>query len=88
MQFSDFVGQEIVVLIKQISPTLLQKVTLLGVENGGIWVHSQELTNKMLSQLGHASAPTSMAFFYPYCEISFAMKNIPGIALNETAFGL
>jgi hypothetical protein len=88
MQLSDYVGQEIVLLIPSIDPKLFQKVRLLGVEPGGVWVESQTLMNMFLKSVRQPSAPKSLAFFYPYHELRFGFVAIEGVALNETAFGV
>ena len=88
MQLSDHVGQVIVMLIPAIHPTELQKVKLLSVESGGIWIESQTFLNMMLKSLGQATAPRSLAFFFPYHELRYGFVAIEGVALNERAFGI
>jgi hypothetical protein len=88
MQLSDYIGQEIVLLIPIIDPLKFQKVKLLGVETGGIWIESQTLLNVILKQLGQQSALMSVAHFFPYHEVRFGFVSIEGAALNEKAFGV
>jgi len=88
MQLSDYIGQEIVLFIPALHTTDFQKVRLLGVEAGGVWIESQTLINIILKNAGIASAPKSLAFFYPYHELRFGFVGIGGPALNEKAFGV
>jgi hypothetical protein len=88
MQLSDYVGQVIVLAIPAIDPKLFQSVKLLGVEAGGIWVESQTLITMALKTAGQATAPKSLAFFFPYHEIRFGFVPIDGPALDEKAFGV
>lgn len=76
------------VLIPRMDPVKYQKVKLLGVEAGGIWIESQDVTNATLKHLGLSSLPTTIVIFFPYHEIAFAVRSIDKIALDEQAFGL
>jgi hypothetical protein len=88
MQLSDYIDQEITLLIPFIDPKVFQKVKLRGVEAGGIWVESQTLLNIILKSVGLVSAPKSAAFFFSYHEVRFGFVAIEGPALNEKAFGV
>lgn len=88
MQLSDYIGSEIIVVIKIIDPLLFQKVILKGVEPGGILIESETLTNTMLRSLKQASLPVTPLFFFPYHEITFALVKGGEVALDEKAFGL
>jgi hypothetical protein len=88
MQLSDYVGQEIALAIPFIDNIKFQKVKLLGVEAGGIWIESQTLINMVLKATATATAPQTLAFFFPYHEVKFGFVGIEGPALNEQAFGL
>lgn len=88
MNFSELVGKEVLVLIPFIEPHHYQRVKLLGVEPGGIWIESQIMINLVYSALGETASERTPAFFIPYHQIEFAVTGIPGLALNETAFGI
>jgi hypothetical protein len=88
MQLADYVGQEIVMAIPFIHPIKFQRVKLLSVEAGGIWVESQTLINMVLKASATATAPGTLAFFFPYHEVKFGFVGIEGPALNEEAFGV
>ena len=88
MQLSDYIGQEIVMQIPFIDPKIGQRVKLLGVEAGGVWIESQTLINLALKSFGLATTPKSFAFFFPYHAIAFGFVAIEGPALSEKAFGV
>jgi poly(3-hydroxyalkanoate) synthetase len=88
IQLSDYIDQEIVLAIPFIHPTTFQKVKLLGVEAGGIWIESQTLINMVLKATETATALRTLAFFFPYHELKFGFVGIEGPALNEEAFGV
>jgi hypothetical protein len=73
MQFSELIGQEIGVLIPKIHQSELQRVIVVGVEGGGIWVESQDATNAVLQKVNLATFPRTIVFFLPYHEMMFAM---------------
>lgn len=87
MKFSDFVGQVIVLLVPRFSSSIVY-AKLLGVEDNGIWVESQAVTNAVLQALKVPTAPKSVLWFFPYHEISFAAVSTDGPSLNEKSFGL
>ena len=88
MQLSDYIGKQIILKIPYIESDHLQLVKLLGVEAGGVWIESQEMINQVYSAVGKEGSPRTPVFFFPYHQISFGIGSIPGIALNETAFGV
>ncbi len=88
MNLSEMIGEEIILLIPFIEPDHYQKVKLLGVEAGGIWIESQEMMNQIFTAFGETASSRSLAFFFPYHELKFGMVPMPGMALNERAFGV
>ena len=88
MQFADLVGQNVSILVPVIHATKLQNVKIVGVENGGIWIESQTLTNLALASLKIPASPTGLRWFVPYSGISLAMVGGGGPALDESAFGV
>jgi hypothetical protein len=86
MQLSELVGQVVLAIIPKLHPSTIQKVKLLGVESGGIWIQSQAATNAILQIIGTPSAPRTLAFFVPYHEIQIVMHSLDEPSLNEKAF--
>lgn len=88
MTLSELIGQEIILKIPFVERDHYQHMKLLGVEAGGIWIESQEMINKVYSAVDIAASERTVVFFFPYHQIEFAMTAVPGMALNESAFGL
>jgi hypothetical protein len=86
MQLSEFVGQQIIITARQLGG--LQQVKLLGVEAGGVWIDSQEITNQLLTHFKVATAPNTFVFFLPYVQIEMISIPLPTVGLNEKAFGV
>ncbi len=82
------IGQPIILLTPFLHPTKLQKVLLRGVENGGIWIESQPLTNQILEKFGAATAPRTAIFFLPWHQVSFVMDSLDVPSLSEKGLGL
>jgi hypothetical protein len=85
---TEMVGQEIIAFIPIMDRKVLQKVKLLGVETGGIWIESQKMTNVLLGALGVQSAPKSAIFFLPFQQITFVVAGQDVPSLGEKAFGV
>ncbi len=88
MELADLVGNTIHMLIPRMDPVKYQKVKLLGVEPGGVWIESQDITNAVLRHFGMSSAPTTLVLFLPYHEIGFAVASVDKVSLDEKAFGI
>lgn len=88
MQLSDYVGQQITILIPRMDEVKFQEATLHGVEVGGIWVEIQNYTNELLSKHNIQATPQTAVFFFPYHEIAYGVGSIPIPGLNEKAFGV
>jgi hypothetical protein len=84
----DSIGQEILGMVPMLNPNQLQTLKLHGVEEGGIWVESNELTQLMLAKISrHASSKTPI-FFVPFHQIQFLLHSTEQISLSEKAFGV
>lgn len=88
MQFTDLVGGDVIALVPRFDPVKYQRFKLVGVESGGLWVESQEITNNLLRHLGVPAAPKTLVFFLPYHEIAFAISSTEAPSLDEKAFGV
>jgi hypothetical protein len=82
---NELVGQTITALVPFIDRTVMQKLTLHGVETGGIWVESQTLTDLFLGRIGVSASPKTAIFFLPYQQIVFVLGSIDVPALSEKA---
>jgi hypothetical protein len=88
MNLQNLVDEHVLVLIPRIHESQYQKVKLHGVEAGGIWIESQNITNAILQSVGSQVAPKTPIFFFPYHQISFVIGRLDVPALDEKAFGV
>ena len=84
----ELIGEEIIAYIPMIDPIIFQSVRLYGVENGGVWIESQALTQTMLKAVKQSSSSKTPLFFVPFHEIKFLIQGTEKLALSEKAFGL
>ena len=76
MELKDKIGQVITAHVPILDQVVFQELKLHGVEQGGIWVESQKLTDLLLAKFHvHASSKT-LVFFLPYHPISFVMDSV------------
>lgn len=64
------------------------KVKLVGIENGGLWIESQDATNHWLAEMKQQATPKTLVWFLPYAQIAWIMGSGDYPALSEKAFGL
>jgi hypothetical protein len=91
MQFTELIGDSIYVRSPLIHSTNIKEVKLVGVEAGGLWIESQELTNLVLDSYADPTIVGSRKtplFFLPYHQISMVLTTIDGLVLREKAFGV
>lgn len=65
-----------------------EKVTLLSVEDAGIWIENQNLTNEVLEKMNLPATNKRATFFYPYAALHAIFVTVPGTSLSEKAFGV
>ena len=82
------IGKEVGILIPVIHPKIYQRMKIIGVEEGGIWVESQKLINEMLQALKVTAAPNTLVIFVPYHQIAFAITGADYPSFDEKALGL
>lgn len=83
---NDMIGEDILASIPSIHPTDLQVVKLHGVEQGGLWLESENLTQTMLRSLKMAASSRTPIFFVPYHEIRVLIQGTDKVSLSEEAF--
>ncbi len=88
MEFKDKIGQVVIFHIPFFDPIIFQELKIHGVEQGGLWVESQKMTNALLSKFGVPVSSKTMVFFLPYHQISFAMDSIDQPSISEKSFGV
>ena len=87
-RLQDLVGHSIMAHVPIFEPRGPQLFKLHEVEAGGLWLESQETTNLLLQKLGYASSSKTPIFFLPFHQIAFVMASVPGVSLDEKAFGV
>ncbi len=83
----ELIGEEILAKVPLIHRGQYQTLRLHGVEEGGIWIESEVLTQLALSMSKKAAAGTPI-FFLPFHQIQFLMQMTEKLALSEKAFGV
>jgi hypothetical protein len=81
-------GTMITGLFRPLDGTLLQQVKLHRVEQYGVWIESQAVTEKLLSRAGVPSSQKTGVLFLPWSEVILILGSVDAPALSETAFGL
>jgi hypothetical protein len=87
MNFESLIGKTVLAIIPMIHPKDVQELTIRGVDLGGLWVESNELTDGFLSEMGVPAIKTPI-FFVPFHAIKLALYASESLALSETAYGL
>ena len=71
MRFSDFVGEIIVLLVPRFNGNNVLYARLMDVEENGIWVESQTVTNAILQALPTSTDPEQLVvLFWGACRAS------------------
>jgi hypothetical protein len=83
----NMIGNEI--FISTVSSEALEKVKLLGVETGGIWIESKTLTDGFLALSESKVLPNTPMVFLPYSRLKGIIGVIEGApSFDEKALGL
>jgi hypothetical protein len=82
---TEMVGEVIAVMSPVLHPNEMQRVKLLAVETGGVWIESQSFTNGFLRYIGQSVAPRTLIFFLPYHQISFVRASLDLPSLSDTS---
>lgn len=84
MQLAKLVGSRIVVLgPKLLDQEKLDTVTLLGVDEAGIWIESEEAANRIADRF--RVKPATPAFFIPFALITTIIASNEEAAANSTS---
>jgi hypothetical protein len=88
LSLSECVGRNILIRAISVDENRPVFVKLLGIENGGIWLESQQKTNEILRFLERDSAPKTPVFFLPFSSIAWISYWMDIPSLSETALGI
>lgn len=85
MRLDQFVGRRVVVLgPKLLDQEKLETVMLVGVDDAGIWVESEEAANRIADRFRVKPAARS-AFFLPFAQITTIIANNEETAIAVAA---
>lgn len=80
-------GGMIVVKITEISAGLTS-VKLHKVDEFGLWVQSQKLTDDLLNSVQSPASRNTLVVFFPWSSIALVVGHEDGISLSRSAFGV
>ena len=80
-------GSEIWARIPALSNEIL-KLKLEGIDQGGIWIQNQTLTDGILRAMNRASFEATPIIFVPYSAILYAVVLAEGASLSAEKLGL
>ena len=80
-------GGDIWAVIPGLSKELL-KIELEGVDHGGIWIHDQKITERVLKATNQATLEARPVIFVPYSAIQYAVALAEGVSLSAEKLGL
>jgi hypothetical protein len=77
IELSKLVGRRVIVM----GPRFLenekpQSVRLLAVETAGVWIESQEATDKLITTLQRKPSSEGLAFFVPFAQITSIVAGV------------
>jgi hypothetical protein len=87
MNFESLIGQTIPAIVPIIHPEEIRELKIDGVDLGGTWVESKELTDGFLGEMKVPAMQTPI-FFLPFHQIKFAICRGDSLSLSEKAYGL
>jgi hypothetical protein len=86
MKSEELIGKKVLAMIPLFHSTLLQEITIHGVEAGGFWIECENYSKIVLSKLKQPAMKTPI-FFVPYQGIDFVMHTLEKLELSEEKFG-
>lgn len=81
-------GELITGVFRPIDPNSIKIAKLHRVEAYGIWIESQDLINRMLSDFKVPQTPRTLVVFIPWSEVYLIVDSADGPSLSEFALGL
>ena len=84
----DYIGQELLAFVPIINREAIQTLLLHGIEDAGIWVESENLTQMVLAKLNRPASSRTPIFFLPFSQIGFVLSGIGKVSLSHKAFGV
>lgn len=85
---ASMVGEVIIVRIPLLGAERMELVKLHGVEAHGIWVESQQFTDRLMERFHLSSSRTTPLVFIPFDKVDFIIGALDLLSLSEQSFGL
>lgn len=85
ISFTDMIGKEIAAVVPLFHQTQLQRLRLVNVEAGGLWVENRKISDTMLKSMGVTASPKSVIFFLPFHQISFSLAALDEPYISDEA---
>ena len=82
------IGEVVIARIPLLDADGMTFVKIHGIEAHGIWLESQDFTNRLMEQFQFSSSRTTPLVFLPFDKIDFIIARLDSLALSEPAFGL
>lgn len=87
MKLEELIGKEIIGMIPMFHEKIFQKITVHGVEVGGLWIECPNYSKILVAKLNQPAIKTPL-FFVPYHEIRMLLHSLEKLELSEEKFGV
>ena len=81
-------GSIIKAILPGLDKTKLQLVRLHRVEDGGIWIESEEMTSLMFQAVNLSASSQTPIFFVPWHGVTLILSETEGVSLSASSFGV
>lgn len=85
---ASMIGEVIIARIPLLDAEGMELVKLHGVEANGIWIESQQFTDRLMERFHLSSSRTTPLVFIPFDKVDFIIGAMDSLSLSEQAFGL
>lgn len=85
---ASMIGEVIIARIPLLDAEGMELVKLHGVEAHGIWIESQQFTDRLMERFHLSSSRTTPLVFIPFDKVDFIIGAMDSLSLSEQAFGL
>jgi hypothetical protein len=77
VSLANLVGQNILIKIPAFKDGAMVTVKLIALENGGIWIESQEFMEDMFAGTSHTMTANTFVLFLPFAQILTIYSTVP-----------
>ncbi len=79
------IGKEIIAFVPHFDKVRWQKLKLINVEAGGIWVENREVLEAVLKVSGVTVTSKTAVFFLPFQQVTFVLASLDVPYLSDEA---